>query len=96
MERRLIVVTYDVSSQKRWRKVFRCMKGFGKHLQLSVFCCDLTPQDVLLMTAALKDLIDSREDSVLIADLGPSTAGPRRIESLGKPREPETRQAKVF
>jgi len=96
MERRLVVVTYDVSCPKRWRKVFRCMKGFGQHLQLSVFCCDLTRQDILAMTATLKQLIDSSEDSVLIADLGLSTDGPRRISSLGKPKEPEPRKAKVF
>jgi CRISPR-associated protein Cas2 len=96
MERRIIVVTYDISCPKRWRKVFRCMKGFGEHLQLSVFCCDLTRQDILEMTATLKALIDGREDSVLIADLGVSAEGPRRIESLGKPRRAESRQARVF
>jgi CRISPR-associated protein Cas2 len=38
------LVTYDISSPKRWRLVFETLHGFGEHVQLSVFRCDLTPQ----------------------------------------------------
>jgi CRISPR-associated protein Cas2 len=40
--RLLYVVTYDISDKKRLRKVFRLMRGYGDHLQLSVFRCELS------------------------------------------------------
>ena len=39
---RLYIVAYDIADQKRWRRVFRTMKGFGRWLQLSVFQCRLS------------------------------------------------------
>ena len=42
MDERLYIVTYDISSRRRWRKVFRTMEGYGEWLQLSVFQCRLT------------------------------------------------------
>jgi len=87
MEQRCYVVTYDIASPKRWRKVFRAMHGFGEHVQLSVFRCDLTPLQHALMLRALDEVIHHHEDQVLIIDLGRSTpkaiAG---IEVLGIPR----------
>ena len=35
----LYVVTYDISDQKRWRRVFRVMNGYGDWVQFSVFQC---------------------------------------------------------
>ena len=87
MDRRCYVVTYDISSPKRWRKVFRAMHGFGEHLQLSVFRCDLTPLQHAMLKRVLDDLIHAREDQVLILDLGRSA--PKTIdgiEVLGRPR----------
>jgi CRISPR-associated protein Cas2 len=87
MELRCYIVTYDISSPKRWRKVFRVMHGFGEHIQLSVFRCDLTDMQHALMKRALDDVIHHHEDQVLIVDLGRSVpktiAG---IEVLGIPR----------
>jgi CRISPR-associated protein Cas2 len=79
-------VTYDVCDPKRLRKVFRAMKGFGSHLQLSVFQCDLTPRDLVDMTYTLGGLIDQKSDQVLIMDLGPSEGKPiKSIQYVGKP-----------
>ena len=51
--RRLYLVTYDICEPRRLRKVFKTMQGFGEHLQLSVFQCDLTAIDRVEMQAAL-------------------------------------------
>jgi CRISPR-associated protein Cas2 len=87
MEIRCYVVTYDISSPKRWRKVFRAMHGFGEHVQLSVFRCDLTALQHAVMKRTLDELIHHHEDQVLVLDLGRSNpktiAG---IEVLGIPR----------
>jgi CRISPR/Cas system-associated endoribonuclease Cas2 len=37
------------------------MQGFGEHLQLSVFQCDLTAIDRIEMQAALQDIIDRND-----------------------------------
>jgi len=65
--------------------MFKAMQGFGEHLQLSVFQCDLTPIDRIQMQAALEAIIDRDEDKVLIIDLGPSDPFPvKNIQGLGK------------
>lgn len=94
--RRLFIVTYDICDPKRLRQVFKTMKGFGRHLQLSVFQCDLPPVDVLKMKAALTEIIQHADDQVLIIDLGPTEGRPiKAIESLGKSVTIEERQARI-
>ncbi len=84
--RRVCIVSYDISDRKRWREVYRTMRGFGQHLQLSVFSCDLTAAERIKMIAALDEAIDAEEDQVLLIDLGPSPARPiHQIEALGRP-----------
>ena len=84
--RRVCIVSYDISDPKRWRQVYRTMRGFGEHLQLSVFSCDLRPAERIKMIAALDEAIDTEEDQVLLIDLGPSLARPiHQIEALGRP-----------
>ena len=39
---RLIIVAYDIGDPRRWRRVFKCMHGYGEWLQLSVFQCRLS------------------------------------------------------
>jgi CRISPR-associated protein Cas2 len=84
--RRVCIVSYDISDPRRWREVYRTMRGFGEHIQLSVFCCDLTAAQRVTMVGALERAIDHREDQVLLIDLGPSQADPiRQVEAVGRP-----------
>jgi CRISPR-associated protein Cas2 len=41
------LICYDISNEKRPRKVFKAMRSYGDsdHLQFSVFECQLTPMD---------------------------------------------------
>jgi CRISPR-associated protein Cas2 len=83
--RRLYLVTYDVCEPRRLRKIFKTMQGFGEHLQLSVFQCDLTAIDRIEMQATLEGIINRDEDKVLIIDLGPTDPFPvKNIQALGK------------
>jgi CRISPR-associated protein Cas2 len=94
--RRHYLVTYDICDAKRLRRVFKTMKGFGAHLQLSVFQCDLPDIDLVRMKAALTDIIDPRVDQVLIIDLGSTDSHPiKRIESMGIKVELEERRARI-
>lgn len=82
------IVTYDISDPKRWRKVFRLLSGFGEHVQLSVFRCDLDDLQVARLKNALDAIIHHREDQVILLRLGPSNRNTlREITVLGRPRE---------
>jgi CRISPR-associated protein Cas2 len=95
--RRHYLITYDIADPKRLRRVFRTMKGFGAHLQLSVFQCDLPDIDLVRMKAALTEIIHHTEDQVLIIDLGATESNPvKRIESLGLKAEMEERRPRVL
>lgn len=90
------VVAYDISNPKRWRKVFRLMKGYGRWLQLSVFHCRLDGGRRIEMAAALERAIDNEADHVLILDLGPTEDVELVVESLGKTFEPIERRAVII
>jgi CRISPR-associated protein Cas2 len=94
--RKLYIVTYDISDPKRLRRVFKAMKGFGQHLQLSVFRCDLTEMEHFEMIGALQELIHHDEDQVLLIDLGPSEGRTHRVDSIGRPIPRERRESRVF
>jgi len=80
------IVSYDITDEKRLRKVFKCCKGYGIHLQYSVFECDLTAAEKVSFETALRELIQHDADQVLFIDLGPAeTRGERVIQSLGIP-----------
>lgn len=95
--RRCYVVAYDIADPKRLRQVYKTMKGFGTHLQLSVFQCDLPDIDLMRMKAAISDIIHHKEDQVLIIDLGPTESHPiKRFESLGLAVNVEGRESRVI
>ena len=79
-------VCYHVCDDKRLRKVFKTMRGFGDHLQYSVFECQLTAADLVRLRAELGGIIHHKEDQVLFVNLGPAEGrGDRVITALGKP-----------
>jgi len=64
MSGRLWVVTYDIASTKRWRKVFSLLKSYGGAVQYSVFECELTRVQARALQAGLEKLILPSEDRV--------------------------------
>jgi CRISPR-associated protein Cas2 len=91
------LVMYDICDPKRLAKIFKTMKGFGQHLQYSVFQCDLTPLRLAEMKLALDEIINHEADQVLIFDLGPSQHDKAElVEALGLPYTPLPRRAVVI
>lgn len=84
----LYIVSYDISHPKRWRRVFKVMHGFGEWLQLSVFQCRLGKMRALQLEAALHELVNHKEDHILILDLGPAENVQPKVHSIGKTFEP--------
>jgi len=90
------LVAYDISDPKRLRLVFKTMRGFGDHLQYSVFRCDLSPQEQILLIEALTPLIHHGEDQVLIVDLGPAEGRAQNCYLvIGRPSPPPLRRTVV-
>jgi CRISPR-associated protein Cas2 len=68
--RHTYVVSYDVSDPKRLRKVFKLMRGYGDHLQLSVFRCDLNARELVELRSKLGTIIHATEHQVLSSTSG--------------------------
>jgi CRISPR-associated protein Cas2 len=80
------LVCYDICDDKRLRRVFKLMRGYGDHLQYSVFECQLTSMDLVRLRSELSRIIHHTEDQVLFVSLGPAEGrGDRVITALGKP-----------
>jgi len=79
------IVSYDISDAQRLRQVHKAVRGFGEALQYSVFSCDLTRAERMLLIEALTEIINLREDQVMVIDLGPSEGrGRESIEAIGR------------
>ena len=92
MEEHLYIITYDIGDQKRWRRVFRLMNGYGEWLQLSVFQCRLSRRRHAELLATLDEVILREQDHVLMLDLGLADKVDPRVISLGKTFEPVQRE----
>jgi CRISPR-associated protein Cas2 len=82
--RSVYVVCYDICNPHRLRMVYKTMRGFGEHIQLSVFRCELSPRERIELIAALTPIINHDEDQVLLIDIGPADGrGAVAFEALG-------------
>jgi CRISPR-associated protein Cas2 len=70
MARRRYLVAYDIRDDHRLRAVASCMEGYGARIQYSVFVCDLSQQEAILMRSDIEVRMKQPEDSVMIVDLG--------------------------
>lgn len=88
--RQYVLVSYDISNQKRWRKVFKIMKDYGEHVQYSVFICQLTDVQEALLKSKLDDVVHQQGDQVMFVHLGPVNKGQldKRISTVGRPYMP--------
>ena len=94
--RNRFVVTYDVRDAKRLRQTHRKMNGFGDPLQYSVFVCELSSKERVLLKKALSEIINPREDQILIIDLGPVEGrGSNAMQALGRQALPSRREVVI-
>lgn len=94
--RHAYLVTYDISDPRRLKRVHKLMLGWGDHLQLSVFECELTHRELVELRTALAEVIDASADQVLFAVLGRVEGrGAVAIQSLGRPYVDPERTAVV-
>jgi CRISPR-associated protein Cas2 len=90
------LATYDIAGDKRLRRVFRCLNGYGDPIQYSVFFRDLSPQEPVLLLADLTEIIHQQEDEMLIVNLGLIDGrGSEVVESLRRKLRPTERGSVV-
>ena len=83
--RNVYVVCYDICNDRRLRRVYKVMRGFGEHIQLSVFRCELSARERVEMVAALTLVVNHDEDQVLLVDVGPADGrGATVFQALGR------------
>jgi len=92
MEEHLYIVTYDIRDARRWRRVFKLMKGYGEWIQFSVFQCRMSRKRHAELVALLDGVVHHKEDHVLLMDIGPADKVTPRVISLGKCFEPVVRE----
>ena len=65
-------------------------------LQYSVFACDLSSKERVILEEALTDIINLKEDRVIIIDIGPVEGrGGDVMRTLGRQTKPRQREALV-
>ena len=95
-DERLCIVTYDIADQRRWRRVFKTMQGYGEWLQLSVFQCRLARRRRAELETRLRELVKNGEDHILLIDVGPANKIHLAVESIGKSFSKMERRANVI
>jgi CRISPR-associated protein Cas2 len=79
----LYVVTYDISDDKRRKKIADLLEGYGARVQYSVFECVLSSQKYEELKKRLKKRIKKEEDSVRFYPLSSHTLA--QVEVWGDP-----------
>lgn len=77
----LYLVTYDISCNKRRKKVSDLLEGYGQRVQFSVFECVLTPDKYRELRQRLMQRVREAEDSVRLYPLSRHTFN--QIEIIG-------------
>jgi CRISPR-associated protein Cas2 len=94
-DRTRYLLAYDIREPRRLRRVHLVARTYGDPLQYSLFVCDLSRSELLLMRRDLVIEMDASVDSIAIFDLGPpATRGVECVAFLGARRPlPDTEPA---
>jgi len=96
-DRNRYIVTYDIRSPSRLRKVHGLVVDYGERLQYSVYICDLTRVELIRLRGQLRERMHMEEDSVSIFDLGPPTGRlATRVEHLGAEPQLPTEEPEIW
>jgi len=59
-----VVVSYDITNNKRRSKVCNELKNYGEHVQYSVFDCEISRIQLIKLQTYLNKIINKRQDGV--------------------------------
>lgn len=75
------IVCYDITDDKRRRKVVKIMESYGQRAQYSVFECDMSDRQQMTLEGKLNKVIDHEEDDIRFYPL--NQADVQRVKTLG-------------
>jgi len=82
------LICYDIAEPRRWRQVYKTLKGAGESVQYSVFRCELSAVERQQLIERLWECLNLAEDRLLVANLGQSDSrGQECLQYWGTPRE---------
>ncbi len=61
-----VLITYDITDNKRLNRMHKLLKNYGIPVQYSVFECDLEPAKVEEARLLALEIMDPEEDGLLI------------------------------
>jgi CRISPR-associated protein Cas2 len=76
-----VVISYDISEDKRRTKIHKILKSYGQWMQFSVFECDLTDTQYAKLRSRLRKLIKDDRDSIRFYFLCACCQG--KVERIG-------------
>ena len=76
-----VVVTYDISEDKRRTKIHKVLKSYGQWMQFSVFECVVTKTEYARLRNRLSGLIEPEVDSIRFYFLCECCQG--KVERIG-------------
>lgn len=79
--KQFVVVSYDIPDDRRRTKVMKTLKGYGEHVQYSVFECRLENKDLHELRKRLNKL-SAKEDSIRFYFISQDDIS--RIEVIGR------------
>lgn len=65
-DRHWYLLGYDIRDPKRWRAVYKTLKGNGERVQYSLFRCRLNRTELEALRWELEQILDPADDLVVI------------------------------
>lgn len=82
----IFLVCYDICDEKRLRRVYQTMRGYGDRVQYSIFRCPLSALQLAQLKDVLTRIVAPSEDQVLILRLGPADSTRSwQVVTIGRP-----------
>ena len=78
------VIVYDITDDKRRKKVAELLEGYGERVQYSVFECVLNKRQYQQLAHRLKKRINLEEDSIRIYPVTKSSLQQSQTWGVGK------------
>lgn len=90
MTKQFLIVSYDISNDKRRTKAAKTLEDFGTRVQYSVFECRLLPPQVEKLKKRLKPFVREAQDTIRFYFIGAEDVGRTVVIGSGKLTEEKT------
>jgi len=64
MDTMFVLISYDITENKKRSRAAKYLKDFGVRVQKSVYECNITPDQYAEIRVTLRDIIDPKNDRV--------------------------------